>query len=229
MAKKINVAILDDHQPTLDGYNYRLGESQNIEVVATASYGKGLDALFETNSVDALILDVSVPTSPDNQNPFPILHSIPRLLQKFPELAILIISMHNQRTLIISIMEAGASGYILKDDHESIKNLGEIINSVVDGGIYFSQKSYQLISGRFDIATPKLTSRQSEALSIYTSAPNLTTAELAEKMNIAHSTARNTLSGAYMRLGVRNRSAAIAKARDLGLITPNPPQPDKNS
>ena len=66
-----------------------------------------------------------------------------------------------------------------------------------------------------------LTSRQLEALSLCASYPNSKTAELAGKMEIANSTVRNLLSNAYVKLGVQTRAAAVAKARQLGLITPD--------
>ena len=50
--------------------------------------------------------------------------------------------------------------------------------------------------------------------------PDLTSAALAQELNLAHSTVRNLLSSAYYRLGVSNRAAAVAKARHLGLIAP---------
>jgi ATP/maltotriose-dependent transcriptional regulator MalT len=63
-----------------------------------------------------------------------------------------------------------------------------------------------------------------EALSLSAAYPNSTSAELAEKMSISESTYRNLLSTAYVRLEVNGRMAAIAKARQLGLITPDVPQ-----
>ncbi|MDH5505857.1 MAG: response regulator transcription factor [Anaerolineae bacterium] len=223
---KIRVAILEDHQTTVDGYIFRLSNLPNIEVVATASFGNELEALTSKHEIDILLLDVSVPTSAKNPNPYPILHIIPKLLLTHTELAVLVISMHNQRTLIKSVMEAGASGYILKDDRESIIKLGEIVASVANGGIYFSHESYRLISGQLEKEAPSLTLRQQEVLSLCTAHPNLTTAEIAHKLNIAPSTVRNLLSDTYIRLKVRNRSAAISKARGLGLITPFTPESD---
>jgi DNA-binding NarL/FixJ family response regulator len=216
---------LDDHQSTIDGYIFRLSNSPNIEVVATASYGEELGPMVESSQLDLLLLDVSVPTSPENSSPYPILHEIPKLLQKHTELDILIISMHNQRTLIKAVMETGASGYILKDDRKSILKLGEVITSVASGGVYFSQQSYKLISENNGNNSPNLTKRQKEVLSLCASRPNSTTAEIAGKLDILPSTVRNLLSSSYLRLEVTNRTAAILKARELGLITPSAPHP----
>lgn len=70
-----------------------------------------------------------------------------------------------------------------------------------------------------------LTPRQMQVLSLCAAFPDLSTAQLAEQLEIAPSTLRNLMSESYLRLSVRNRAAAIAKARQLGLITPYPPDP----
>ncbi|MDA1330809.1 MAG: response regulator transcription factor [Chloroflexi bacterium] len=227
--QKIRVAILDDHQSTLDGYTFRLSKSEAIKLVGTARFGEQLEPMLAEMAVDLLVLDVGVPISEADPNPYPLLHIIPKLLAKYPDLAILIISMHKQRTMIQALMDAGAKGYIVKDDTEEILKLADIVRSVAAGGIYFSKQSYRLItgSGEEDADFQILTPRQVEALSLYAAQPNLTTADLAKLMNIAPSTLRNLLSEAYFRLKVNNRSAAIAKARQFGIITPY--SPDSNT
>jgi two-component system nitrate/nitrite response regulator NarL len=222
MCDKIRVAILDDHQSIIDGYLYRLSGTQEIEVVATATFGEELEPMLNNHGVDVLLLDVLVPTSATNPNPYPILHLIPRLLQTYPDLVILVLSMHAQRALIRAVVEAGASGYLLKDDQSSIEELGSIIRSVASGGIHFSQQAHQQLF-RSNAEEDTLTPRQREALSLAAAYPNLTSSQLADRLGIAQSTVRNLLSNAYLRLGVRNRSAAITKARRMGLITPPAP------
>lgn len=226
MTTKIRVGILDDHQTIVDGYIFRLNNFPNIVVEATVSYGEELDSMLEQHELDLLILDVSVPTSRENQNPYPILHKIPKLLLKHTELTIIVITMYNQRTLINSVMEAGASGYILKDDRDSILKLGDIVSSVVAGGVYFSDQSYKLLSGITHANLPDLTPRQVEVLSLISSEPNATTAEMSKRLDIAPSTVRNLLSDSYIRLNVNNKTAAVVKARKLGLITPFTVEPN---
>ena len=114
MKEKIQVTIMDDHQSIVDGYRYRLSQVPEIELVATLGYGDDLDPALEKHPVDVLILDVHVPVSQTNPNPYPILHTIPHLLQLYPDLEILVISMFGDRSLIRAVVEAGASGYILK-------------------------------------------------------------------------------------------------------------------
>lgn len=224
--KIIHVTILDDHQSIVDGYLYRLGKTPDIKVVATLSYGEDLEPSLREHPSDVLLLDISVPTSRENQNPYPILHIIPKLLQLDPHLNILVISMFAERGLIRGVMEAGASGYILKDDRATICDLGSVVQTVAGGGICFSQKAHQLfLNHQISQDGDSLSPRQLQALSLCASNPDALTADIAREMSLSHSTVRNLLSGAYVKLGVRTRAAAISKAQGLGILTPVTPAP----
>ncbi len=183
-------------------------------------YGDELEPALESQPVDVLLLDIGVPTSSSNPNPYPILHTIPALLQRYPSLVILVISMHIERGLIRAVMDAGASGYILKEDQATLRDLENVIISVHSGGIHLSRKANDILLRGVDGNEPLLSKRQLEALSLCLAFPDSSTAELAEKMSISNSTVRNLLSGAYLKLGVRTRNAAVTKARQLGLISP---------
>ena len=224
LSNLIRIAILEDHQSIIDGYLYRLGQAPDIEVVATIAYANELDRVLDQTKPDVLILDIFVPTSPEDPNFYPILQDIPRWLQKFPQLSILVISMHQTRSLVRGLVEAGVSGFILKDDTSTIQELASVIRSVAKGGLHLSkQVHHYLLSESPDDAL--LTPRQLQVLSLCAANPNASTNELAEKLGVAPSTLRNLLSTAYLRLDVHNRTAAIIKARQLGLITPQDPPP----
>jgi DNA-binding NarL/FixJ family response regulator len=218
LAPMIHVAILDDHQAILDGYLFRLSGAVDIQVVATMMFGEELEPTLKNLPVDVLILDVSAPTSMSNANPFPIFHLIPKFLDQYPQIAILVISMHSQSTLVRTILEAGASGYILKDDRTAIVELATIVRLIHSGGIYLSERISDLLKTPSDASAPLLTPRQIEVLTYFAAYPDLSTAEIAQQLHIANSTVRNLLSGAYLRLKVSNRAAAIARARFIGLI-----------
>ncbi len=224
MSPQIRVAILDDHQSIIDGYIYRISSAPHIKVVATALYGEELEPMLVNHNVDVLLLDISVPNSAENNNPFPIMYIIPRLLQHHPGLSILVISMYTQRALVETLVNAGISGYIFKDDQASIQQLAKIVEIVAGGGIYFSQGAYRDLRG--DQPESVLTPRQLEALSLCAAQPDGDTVVLANKLGITGSTMRNLLSGAYLRLGVRTRAAAIARAQQLGIF---PTLPETNA
>ena len=217
---KIKVIILDDHQGIIDGYLYRLSGASNIEVVATIHYGDELEPALAKHAANILILDIQVPVSAENKNPYPILNVIPKVLSNYPGLAVLVISMHAQRTLIKAVLDAGASGYILKDDPSSIRELAAIIKLVVDGGIHFSPAVFKTVmnpSGS-EFSHP-LYPRELEALTLCAAYPDESSTQIARRMNIENSTVRNILSGVYLKLGVRTRAAAIAKAIQMELVS----------
>jgi two-component system, NarL family, nitrate/nitrite response regulator NarL len=223
-AEKVRVAILDDHQSIIDGYIYRLSSTPEIEVVATANFGEELESVLSKHPADVLLLDLSVRTSPENPNPFPILYLVPKLLQKSPNLSVLIISMFAEPGLMRSIIEAGASGYVLKDDQSAFRELGNIVLSVAHGGIYFSKKAHSLYMQADTLnSSDLLTPRQMEVISLCAAYPDASTSDLAQMMSVSNSTVRNLLSSLYLRLSVHSRTAAVEKAREMGLITPRPP------
>jgi len=220
MKEKTRVTILDDHQSIIDGYVFRLRANPQIEIAATITYGEELEPALAEHPTDVLLLDVNVPTSADNPNQYPILHLIPKLLEMYDGLSILVISMYDERGLIRAVMESGASGYILKDDQSTARDLASVVLSVAGGGIYFSQKAHQIYHAHLTKENILLSGRQLEVLSLCAAYPNCTTAELAKRMSVSNSTARNLLSAAYTKLSVNNRAAAIVKAQQLGLIAP---------
>jgi DNA-binding NarL/FixJ family response regulator len=225
---RVHVAILDDHQSIIDGYTYRLNNTPGVELVATALYGEDLQVMLRKYSVEVLLIDLSVQTSATDPTPYPVLRKIPQLLQDYPDLRVLVVSMHTGPGLMRTIMEAGVSGYITKDDHEALKNLGKIVLAAASGDIYFSPEAYRLYREYEKIRTDELlTPRQIEVLSICSLYPDMSTAELAGMLAVSNSTIRNLLSSAYLRLGVHSRGAAIIKARELGLFQSRLPGTDE--
>ncbi len=221
MSAKINVAILEDHQSIIDGYRFRLQDSPEFEIVGIANLYSDWEAVLKSQVVQIALMDVKVPVDQNNSNPYPILHVMPRLVQAFPDIDFLVISAYPEPTLIQGIMEAGASGYILKDDNVLLRELKTILHSVIENhGIYFSPKANeQLLQRLRPIQESGLALRQLEALSLCAAYPGSSTKEIAAQMNVAGSTVRNLLSQTYIKLGVSTRQEAVLKAQQLGLIT----------
>jgi DNA-binding NarL/FixJ family response regulator len=234
MAEVIRVAILEDHPAIVDAYKSYVQHEPDIRVVATGAVGEDLPALLADNApVHLLILDIEVPTSHTNRNPYPILYYIPQLHERYPALNILVISMHEERALIKATIDAGASGFVLKDDRETLTKFPSVVRLVAGGGVYFSRAAHDTL--RQPSATEvQLSPRQLEVLALCAAHPDKTTAELAGVLGIADATVRNILSTLYLRLGVRGRTAAVAKAKDLALLAEAkpyafpafPPKPD---
>lgn len=218
--RSIRVAVLEDHPVVIQGYKSYLSHENDIEIVASAAFGEELEPmLVEFAPIDVLILDVNVPTSPENRASYPILHLLPKLMQRYPRLLALVISMHKQSALIKAVMDAGASGFVLKDDRVALEELGYVIRTVAGGGIYLSQEAHEQFVRRL-AGDSQLSVRQAEVLSLCAAYPNDTLSDIANRMALANTTVRNILSAAYLRLGVRSRTAAVAKAQEQGLLPP---------
>jgi len=218
----IRVAILDDHAVMLDGYRLRLEATPDLRVVATAYYGEELAALLKNHHIDVLILDVIVPTAPDNPNPYPILQHIPEIVERYPNTAIVVITMHAESGLIRGVMRAGASGYVFKDDRQTLSQLAEGLRAVTRGDWYLSPLARTQLNKRPAPQDETFTPRQLAALSLCAAYPDKSAAELASKLFITPSTFRNLLHQTYARLNVSSRAGAVAEARRRGLITPEP-------
>lgn len=226
MEKTIKVGILDDHIIIADGYKYRLEQDDHISVVAYAQYADELMPMIKSNEIDVLILDVGVPMSKTNNNRYPIINVVEDIKHNYPKILILVISMYSQRSMIKGLMKAGASGYIVKDDSENIHNLNNIVTAISTGGVFFSQNTYELLNPEnVRKETPELSSKMMNVLSIAAAHPEFRMEDIADILNMAPSTVRNTFSRAYARLEVNNRTAAIAKAQQLGILPPTVDNP----
>lgn len=223
MNRPLTIAILDDHSITVDGYRARLAQDPTLRIVWTTAFGEDVLTCMDEQPVDVLILDVSVPTSATNPNPYPILDVIPRLLDRQPALTILVISMHMESRLIKGVFRLGASGYVLKDDRVALDRLDQVVRTVAAGDLYVSPLAEQRWRDRQDAHDSPLTPRQLQALSLCLAYPDETSQQLALRLGVTPVTLRNLLSGAYLRLNVRSRAAAVAEAQRCGFITPPGP------
>lgn len=222
MNSPIRILIFEDHQPTVDGYYYRLSPDTDFDIIGAVHFGEDLTPKLKEVTVDVLLLDISAPVSKKDPTPYPVFMKIVNLRKIYPDLKILIISMHGEKTLIDSALKVGVNGYILKDDGMAIQNLGDIIRSIMNGGSYLSQNVLNKFAGDNEYQI-SLSPRQLQVLSMCASNPNLTKGEIARQLNIADSTVRNLLTSVYQRLEVRNLTAAVEKARALRIISPYPP------
>jgi two-component system nitrate/nitrite response regulator NarL len=219
MSAFIKIAILEDHQSVVDGYMFRVRDAKDMGIVGVAENGEELTSLLQAHpDINVLIMDVQVPISAEDSNIIPILYLAPKILEKRPSIRILIISMVTASSLIKELADTGISGYILKEDSESIRNLPVVIRKIARGELYFSENAKDKLGGQDAGNQLGITRRQLEILSLCAAYPDLSSDQLAERLGIASSSLRTTLSETYARLKVHNKAAAISRAKDLGLI-----------
>jgi two-component system, NarL family, nitrate/nitrite response regulator NarL len=128
---KIKVFILDDHQMLIDGLKALLVNEKQFEITGTATNGKDALAMIATNKPDIVLSDINMPEMDGV--------AFTRELKKaYPEIKVLALSMFGEKSTISEILDAGASGYILKNTGKE-----ELINALLkvsSGGMFFSDE-----------------------------------------------------------------------------------------
>lgn len=222
--KKLKVAILDDHHTHIVGYRELLRDASDIRIVALLSAVEELwPVLNQHPDLNVLIMDLEIPSSMSDGVPYPVMELLQALLgeehARTPDLGILVIASMARPELVHSLAQLGISGYILNEDQAMLADLPNLVKTVADRGVCYSQKVYQVLMQQPDMREgERLTPRQMQALSIAAANPDSTTAALASQLGCSNSTFRNLLSGVYFKLKVRTRAAAIARARELDLL-----------
>ncbi|MDO6705438.1 response regulator transcription factor [Photobacterium sp. 1_MG-2023] len=128
MMTNIRVLLVDDHQVVMQGFQARLDNEKNIDVVATATNGAEALKQAQLHQPDVVLMDISMPEMNGIE--------ATRIFRRdFPAIKVLILTMHDNREYILQVMQAGASGYILKE--VSAEEMVQAIEAVHQGGSYF--------------------------------------------------------------------------------------------
>jgi DNA-binding NarL/FixJ family response regulator len=105
---KTTILLADDHEIVLDGIEAMLSGDDSLQIIGRENDGVGvLERLGKKPKPDLLILDINMP----NKDGIEVSYEAKKL---YPEVKILILSMHNRNEFVRKLMDAGADGYILK-------------------------------------------------------------------------------------------------------------------
>jgi two-component system response regulator DegU len=218
---KTKVAIIEDHILTMEGYKSILSRDGRIEICCTGNFGNDMFSILESEEIDVLLLDVGLKKDEKDDGAFITTRAVKEVLEKYPNLSIIIISLHMHGALISLFKKLGVKGYIFKEDQDSYHKLGDIICDVQAGKTYFPELVENKINEHKDLL--KLSKRETEVLFVYVNYPAMSSRELSEKLNIADQTVRNIVSRAYKKLGVSSRIQAIHKLKEIGFFQQEPP------
>jgi len=158
--RKIRVILADDHQLFRDGVVSLLSDAGQVEVVAAVSSGKELLALLETEQVDVALVDVAMGEMSGIE--------ATRLIgEKFPDVRVLMLSMHNSEEFVQKAIQAGARGYLPKDTDKEV--LLKAISDIHLGHMYFdphiagmlvnslikTNENQKVSASKMDLLTPR--------------------------------------------------------------------------
>ena len=212
----IEVCLVDDQTLVRQGIRSLLELSDSIRVVAEA--GDGMQAVETIPRVkpDVVLLDMRMP----GMSGLDVLNALASTNQLPPTI---ILTTFDDDQLVLAGLKAGARGYLLKD--VSLDQLVDAVKTVAAGGSLVAPVVTQrLLSGlermqnefvSLDRPDP-LTDRETEILRLM--AGGYSNKEIANSLGVAEGTVKNHVSNILSKLGVRDRTRAVLKALELGIV-----------
>lgn len=131
-----NVLLVDDHQMFLDGLGYILSKEPYLSVIAEANDGKNAVPLIKNIPIDLVITDISMPEMDG-------ITLTKYIKEVYPHIKVLVLSMYNEKSIIMEIMQSEADGYVLKNCRK--QELLQAIRTIIDNGTYYCKEVAHLI------------------------------------------------------------------------------------
>lgn len=213
----IRIVLCDDHQIIREGLRSLLDKQSDMNVVGEGTNGHEAISLAGKHSPDVIVMDVAMPDLNG-------IAAARRLRDEQPRLKILALSMHSDRRFVTGMLEAGASGYLLKDC--AFSELANAIRTVATGGLYISPRIAGSVLQEFIRHSKptrnapqkvELTSREEEILQLI--AEGKSTKDIAADLHVSVKTVETHRTHIMRKVGAHNVAALTKFAIREGLTT----------
>ena len=212
----ISVALVDDQTLVREGIRSLLKLSEQVEVIAEGADGSCALDIAETHKPDIFLMDIRMPKMNG-------IDAIASLKQAGFDIPVIILTTFDDHQLVLQGIQAGAKGYLLKD--VSLESLIAAIESVHRGETMMQPaitetllRGLQNQSADFDsLPEPQdLTPKETEILRLI--AGGYSNKEISSALSKSEGTVKNHVSNILSKLGVRDRTRAVLRAIEIGLI-----------
>jgi DNA-binding NarL/FixJ family response regulator len=212
----IRVMLVDDQTLVRQGVRSLLALAEDIEVIGEAADGEAAIARIPELKPDVLLLDMRMP----GKNGLEVLQELGQRQELPPTI---ILTTFDDDELVLGGIRAGARGYLLKD--VALEELLGAVRTVAEGKtIVKPAVTERLLKGLGKIRTEfssleqpdPLTERETEILRLM--AGGYSNKEIAAALNVAEGTIKNHVSNVLSKMGVRDRTRAVLKAFELGVL-----------
>ncbi len=211
----IQVVLADDHMVVRKGIRGFLEEEGDIQVVAEANTGTQVVALTLEHRPNVAVLDIQMPGMTG-------IEAARQIKAQAPNLQILVLTVYDDAPYIFAMLQAGASGYVLKNAPSD--ELVRAVRTVAAGGsalpVVTAKVMAQLSMGKSLGAQPaieKLTQRELDVLRL--AAKGHTNRAIGQELSISDRTVQGHLATIFGKLGVATRTEAVLLAMKQGWIT----------
>lgn len=206
---KINILIVDDHPVVREGLAGMLAGQPDFVVVGQAANGAEGVALFEQHAPDVVLMDLRMPVLDG-------VGAIGQMREKRPFSPILVLTTYDSDADIVRAIEAGATGYLLKDAPRD--ELFRAIRAAARGESTLSPAvASRLLSRMRAPAEENLSAREIEVLQRV--ARGHSNRDIGKQLHISTATVKTHLIHIYDKLGVNDRTSAVTAALERRILT----------
>ncbi|MFI9507816.1 response regulator [Nocardia sp. NPDC052566] len=204
----ITVMLVDDHPMVREGLRSMLEAEPDLTVGGEADSGAAAVELAASLCPDVVLMDLRMPGMDG-------VTATERILAIRPETKILVVTTYETDADILRAVEAGATGYLLKD--ASRTELGDAVRAAARGATVLAPSvADRLVQRLREPAQPALSAREIEVLRWV--AKGRTNAEIGQELHISEATVKTHLLRAFNKLDVSDRTAAVTTAMNRGLL-----------
>jgi DNA-binding NarL/FixJ family response regulator len=201
--EEYNILIVDDHKIFREGLSFVISQMNGFKVIGAASNGNDFLDMVDNLDVDIVLMDISMPGING-------IDATAKAMEKHHDLKVIALSMFCDREYYYKMIQAGASGYILKDSGR--EELLKALNTIVNGEKYFSQKllhSLIMHSGSSSVPSDSapsqktiLTPEETEILKLI--CQGLSNMEISKKLSLSIRTIDGFKTDLMAKTGVKN-------------------------
>jgi DNA-binding NarL/FixJ family response regulator len=207
-SRPLAVLIADDHPVVREGLRGMLAADPAIRVVAEAASGNEAVVMAKRHRPDVVLMDLRMPGGDGVQ-------ATAGIIAALPGTRVVVLTTYETDADIVRAVEAGATGYLLKDTPR--QDLVAAIRSAAQGETVLGPTvAGRLVSHLRRPAVEPLSGRETEVLTLV--ARGETNADIGKALFISEATVKTHLLRAFSKLGVSDRTAAVTRAIELGML-----------
>ena len=208
MKTRIRLLVADDHPVVRDGLKGMLASQPDLEVAGEAANGSEAVELAGRLRPDVVLMDLRMPVMDG-------VEAIGRILDRWPETRVLVLTTYDTDADILRAVEAGATSYILKDAPR--EELFRAISATARGEPYLAPSvATRLMSRVRAPAEDTMSAREVEVLSLV--AKGASNKEIAQHLRLSEATIKSHLLHLFAKLGASDRTQAVTLAVRKGII-----------
>jgi DNA-binding NarL/FixJ family response regulator len=212
----ITLLLVDDHPVVRGGLRGMFATSPDFTVLAEATGGREAVTLAERLDPDVVLMDLRMPEGNG-------VEAITELTRRGLRCRVLVLTTYDTDSDVIPAIEAGATGYLLKD--APADELFEAVRAAAENRTVLAPSVAALLVARLRTPAepaasadlPALSAREKDVLTLV--AKGTTNREIARKLFISEATVKTHLTHLYAKLGVNDRAAAVATAYEHGILS----------